>query len=100
MVRVHLQAQLEFWYSWCVRWSEKPEECDSISTDSTIDFVAQLVELFTFNEEVMGSSPIGITHRVIEESGLSRFVWDEEHAGSNPAYPTHWNIAQLVRAFV
>ena len=25
------------------------------------DFVAQLVELFTFNEEVMGSSPIGIT---------------------------------------
>ena len=64
------------------------------------DFVAQLVELFTFNEEVLGSSPNGITHRVIEESGLSRFVWDEEHAGSNPAYPTHWNIAQLVRAFV
>ena len=27
-------------------------------------------------------------HRVVEESGLSRFVWDEEHAGSNPAIPT------------
>ena len=65
---------------------------------STKDFVAQLVELFTFNEEVLGSSPNGITHRVIEESGLSRFVWDEEHVGSNPTYPTHWNIAQLVRA--
>ena len=61
MVRVHLQAQSEFWYSWCVRWSEKPEECDSISTDSTIDFVAQLVELFTFNEEVPRSSRGGIT---------------------------------------
>jgi hypothetical protein len=30
----------------------------------------------------------GSQYRVIEESGLSRFVWDEEHAGSNPAIPT------------
>lgn len=30
----------------------------------------------------------GSQYRVIEESGLSRFVWDEEHAGSNPVYPT------------
>lgn len=26
--------------------------------------------------------------RVLEESGLSRCIWDAEHAGSNPAYPT------------
>ena len=32
----------------------------------------------------------GSQHRVVEESGLSRFVWDEEHAGSNPAYPTEF----------
>ena len=32
----------------------------------------------------------GSQYRVIEESGLSRFVWDEEHAGSNPAYPTEF----------
>ena len=36
----------------------------------------------------VGSNPARVTHRVVEESGLSRFVWDEEHAGSNPAYPT------------
>ena len=46
----------------------------------------------------VGSNPARVTYRVIEESGLSRFVWDEEHAGSNPAYPTHWNMAQLVSA--
>ncbi len=27
--------------------------------------------------------------RVVEEFGLSRFIWDEEHAGSNPAYSTN-----------
>ena len=92
------------------------------------DFVAQLVEQYTFNVWVLGSNPNRITiypsvgigrqsglrnrgcnglrvrvspwvqkknvvsfnYRVVEESGLSRFVWDEEHAGSNPAYPTHW----------
>ncbi len=32
---------------------------------TTNDFVAQSVELFTFNEEVIGSSPIGITIRRI-----------------------------------
>jgi hypothetical protein len=26
--------------------------------------------------------------RVVEESGLSRWPWTLEHAGSNPAYPT------------
>lgn len=31
-------------------------------------------------------------YQVIEESGLSRLTWDEEHAGSNPAYPTIKNI--------
>ena len=55
--------------------------------------------------------------RNVEESGLSRHIWDVEHAGSNPAIPTigsveanevcdehtsttYWNIAQLVRASV
>ena len=89
---------MELSYSWCVRWTENPKEVVRNHSSPHLDFVAQLVELFTFNEEVLGSSPNGITHRVIEESGLSRFVWDEEHAGSNPAYPTHRNIAQLVRA--
>ena len=49
--------------------------------------------------------------RNVEESGLSRHIWDVEHAGSNPAIPTigsveanevcdehtsttYWNIAQ------
>lgn len=27
-------------------------------------------------------------YRVVEELGLSRLIWDQEHAGSNPAYPT------------
>jgi hypothetical protein len=27
-------------------------------------------------------------YRVVEESGLSRCIWDAEHVGSNPAYPT------------
>lgn len=26
--------------------------------------------------------------RVVEESGLSRCIWDAEHAGSNPVYST------------
>ena len=26
--------------------------------------------------------------RNVEESGLSRHIWDVEHAGSNPAIPT------------
>ena len=26
--------------------------------------------------------------RVVEEFGLSRLIWDEEHVGSNPTYPT------------
>ena len=34
--------------------------------------------------------------RVVEESGLSRLTWDEEHAGSNPAYPTNGSVEQLV----
>ena len=77
-------------------WSSKPEISVRIRipahivgwcNGSTIDF-----DSISF-----GSSPGPITYRVVEESGLSRFVWDEEHAGSNPAYPTHWNITQLVR---
>ena len=38
----------------------------------------------------MSSILIGSTtiYRVIEESGLSRCIWDAEHVGSNPAYPT------------
>jgi hypothetical protein len=34
-------------------------------------------------------------HKVIEESGLSRFIWDEEHVGSNPTYLTYTPLAQL-----
>lgn len=35
----------------------------------------------------VGSNPTTI-YRVVEESGLSRCIWDAEHVGSNPAYPT------------
>ena len=40
---------------------------------------------------------IYFNYRVVEESGLSRFVWDEEYTGSNPVYPTHWWIGRVVR---
>jgi hypothetical protein len=37
-----------------------------------------------------GSNPVYQTIRLrdVEESGLSRIVWDDEYAGSNPAIPT------------
>lgn len=35
-------------------------------------------------------------YRVVEEYGLSRLIWDEEHAGSNPAYPTTGSVEQMV----
>ena len=56
-----------------------------------------MVSITDFDSVCIGSSPVRVTHRVVEELGLSRFVWDEEHTGSNPVYPTHWNITQLVR---
>ena len=33
--------------------------------------------------------------RNVEESGLSRHIWDVEHAGSNPAYPTTLVVSSL-----
>ena len=39
-------------------------------------------------------------YKVIEESGLSRFIWDEEHVGSNPTYLTYTPLAQSGRAVV
>ena len=33
--------------------------------------------------------------RVIEESGLSRHIWDVEHVGSNPTYPT-WDLLKFL----
>ena len=36
--------------------------------------------------------------RNVEESGLSRHIWDVEHAGSNPAYPTTLEYSSMVRA--
>ena len=37
----------------------------------------------------IGSNPVRVTiKRNVEESGLSRHIWDVEHAGSNPAIPT------------
>ena len=62
------------------------------------DFVAQLVEHYTFNVGVLRSSRSGITYNGEQYSPVVCMVWDHEVVGSNPASPTHWNIAQLVRA--
>ncbi len=37
----------------------------------------------------MSSILILVSKRVVEELGLSRLIWDEEYAGSNPASPTN-----------
>ncbi len=38
--------------------------------------------------------------REVAQFGLARLLWEQEVAGSNPAFPTEWlaPIAQLVRA--
>ncbi len=89
-VRVPPLPHKELSYSWCVRPPEERKDEVRFLKAPHNELVAQLVEHYTFNVGVLGSIPNGFTIRNIEESGLSRFVWDEEHAGSNPAIPTHW----------
>ena len=36
---------------------------------------------------------IGLS-RVVEESGLSRLIWDEGYVGSNPTYSTNGTVAK------
>ena len=46
----------------------------------------------------LGSNPSKPTIiRVVEESGLSRWPWTLEHAGSNPAYPTNCPLGFKVK---
>ena len=50
----------------------------------------------------LGSNPSKPTIiRVVEESGLSRWPWTLEYAGSNPAYPTNcpYNLTAKVLYF-
>jgi len=43
--------------------------------------------------------PVAQLNSVVEESGLSHLLWEQRHAGSNPAYATKYDfVAQLVRA--
>ena len=41
-------------------------------------------------------SPLPNKHIVVEESGLSRHIWDVEHVGSNPTYYTVHGLGSLM----
>ena len=55
------------------------------STKSTTAWFLRLTVSWTW---VLKPKSWCFFNRVVEESGLSRLIWIEEHAGSNPAYPT------------
>ena len=61
----------------------------SSPTSSSILAYSVTVSTKHFDCFSLGSNPSKPTNkRVVEESGLSRWPWTLEHAGSNPAYPT------------
>ena len=61
----------------------------SSPTSSSILAYSVTVSTKHFDCVSLGSNPGKPTIiRVVEESGLSRWPWTLEHAGSNPAYPT------------
>lgn len=39
-------------------------------------------------------------HRDVEESGLSRLLWEQEHVGSNPTISTDWVHTNLTKGSV
>lgn len=62
-------------------------------TGSSNAGIAQMVEHWPEEPGVVGSIPISCTKLSgCGWSGLSRLVWGQEHAGSNPAIQTKFSI--------